>query len=459
MRMNFAVSRNRVKLLLVVLGVFGAALGGRAVFLYGLDALVWLAAGIAFVVVLIYPHIGLYVMLLLVPLENLVILERGATLVRVVGIAAFAAWVPSRLVRKELLRSLFESPLTMPMLVFLALCAISVLWSDFGAWRRAMVTYVQLVAWVFMVFDLVDSPRRLKQALFFFFLGAMVSAGFMVHESISGPAPSTLYYRPEGGQGDPNYSASTLLMVLPVVLSFVERRRGWQRLLGLASGVFLLAAVGFTVSRTALLVVPVLVASYLAMQSRHHSRAKLMLIVVLVLLATLPLWPWQRVEYRFTQVDLGRRFRRAEQGLQMFVKYPVLGRGLGKLTAQYDVLHDLFLEMLTQLGVPGLLAMIWIWAIAWRSLSKAQEGATMLQDEELLSLIPAIRVSVIVCLLFSLSLSTQVTRTLWLMFALAENCYRIVAGVISDRVGGVSVLQSGGLLVHDNHSAGYRSID
>ena len=117
-----------------------------------------------------------------------------------------------------------------------------------------------------------------------------------------------------------------------------------------------------------------------------------------------------------------------------------LGRGLGKSPSQYDVLHNLFLEMLTQLGMPGLLAMVWIWAVAWRSLSKAQEGATMLQDEELPSLIPAIRVSVIVCLLFSLSLSNQTTRTVWLMFALAESCCRTLAGVISDRKGGVSVL-------------------
>jgi O-antigen ligase len=98
------------------------------------------------------------------------------------------------------------------------------------------------------------------------------------------------------------------------------------------------------------------------------------------------------------------------------------------------VIHNLFLEIAAQLGLPGLLSMAWLWGTAWICLSRAYKEALLQQNGNLPSLINAIRVGLIVYLYFSLTLSTHKTRLMWLVLALGTVSYQVVRGTSADKV-------------------------
>jgi len=433
---------NRVTVLIVGLAIIGAPLMGVLVSSHGLDIFVWTAAGIAFFVVLVRPRVGLYAMLFLVPLQNLVILE-GGTLVRFVGMGVAGAWALSKLARGEPIRPLLKGPLVTPILVFLYLAGISVLWAEFTTWRVAMFSLVQLVVWVFILIDLIDSPQRLETALFSLLLGCLVSAGAIIYDFFRFSEAGGLLYRPEGGHGDPNYSSSTFLVILPFVIHWMRHRRGWQWLTGVGVVALLNLAAGLTVSRTALLIIAVLFAlQFISLTNERGGKVKYLMAIALVVLLVVPLLPWQHLDYRFSMawtgspaVDLGGRLWLAQIGWRRFLQSPIWGRGFGRIERNFAIYHNLFIQMMVELGIPGLLSMVWIWAVSWRSLSKARRGAMTLGEARLASLLSALRLSLVVYFLFSLTVSNDHVRTLWLMFALAEIGRRTVVKARAVREG------------------------
>jgi O-antigen ligase len=417
-----------------VLALAGSALVGWAVFLRGEAVFLGFVAAAGFALVITYPHFGLYAMLFLVPLQNVVVIGEGTTLVRVVGLTAGVVWGAAKVVKREPLRPLLTSPLTTPLLVFLGLAAISVSWSDFYTWRRDFTSYVQLVVMVFIVLDVIDSPRRLKEVLAVLFLGSLISAGIVLYNSLSVINPSYLWDRPEGGHGDPNFTASTFLTLMPIAFWLVLDGKGWRRLLGVVSAAFFLTAVGLTVSRTGLTAILLLVISYLALIS--EGRVKYLFLILVILLIVSPFLPWEKIQYRFEAPDLLERVVRFRHAWHVLRNYPLTGGGLGRegrRTVIY-VIHNLFLEIAAQLGLPGLLSMAWLWGTAWICLSRAYKEALLQQNGNLPSLINAIRVGLIVYLYFSLTLSTHKTRLMWLVLALGTVSYQVVRGTSADKV-------------------------
>jgi len=434
--MNIAALRTKWStLLLVGFVAIGTPLVGRAITSYGLDILVWLASGVALFVLVLYPRVGLYVILCLIPLQNLLIFEDGSTLIRFIGMVTFVAWAAQKLLKKEPFRPLLMEPLVAPMLAFVTICGISALRSDFHTWWSAMFTTIQLMVMVLILLDLIDSPKRLEEALFLLFFGNMISAGIIINALIRQSYIWSLYSysRPEGGQGDPNFSSSGFLVILPFLFFLIRHRSGWQRLVGLVGIVVSLLAIAATVSRTGLLLLILLIASQFGTISKLSNRLKFVLVITLMFLMTASLWPWQQIEYRFSitwsgpeTTTAGERVYLAKVALQNFIENPILGRGFGRMKWLYDPVHNAFLEILSELGLPGFVAFVWIWVVAWQSLAKAQKLASNLQNMDMFSLVSAIRLSLFIYLLFSLSVSNERVRMLWLMFALSEICYRLV---------------------------------
>jgi O-antigen ligase len=346
----------------------------------------------------------------------------------VVGLVTGVAWGASKLMKKEPIRELLALPLALPMLVFLFLAAVSISWSEFTTWRQDFATYVQLVVMVFIILDVIDSPKRLELVFLVLVLGCIISAAIINYDLIRPSAPSYLWYRPRGGDGDPNYTASTYLVVLPILFWFM-REGGWQRaLLGGGTAAFLLLAVGLTVSRTALVSIVFLLVVQLAMVRK--GRVTTLFAFILVFLSVAPLLPWERISYRFT-VRGFQRFSRFGYALSVFRQNPLIGAGLGHFPwkgnlTQPVVMHNLFVEMAVQLGLIGLLTMIWLWVVVWRHLSEASRLAAALSNNRVTSLVSAMRVSALMYLFFSMSLSTHQTRMMWLVLALGAACYRMV---------------------------------
>jgi len=439
--MNTAArTANRSTLLIVGLALMSISLAVALTPLYGLYALGWSALGVVFIVAVHYPRFGLYTLVFLIPLQNLVVFEGGSTLVRVIGAIVFVAWLAHKLSKKERFRPVLTGPLGVPMLVFVTICSTSALWSDYRAWREAMFTIIQLVAMVFVLLDLIDSPKRLEQALLVLLSGSLINGGVAIYRFVSQYTTWAFYSRAHGGGGDANFSSSVSLVALPFLFLLMRRRSGWQRFVGLLGTAVSLSAIAIMASRTVILLVPVLLILQFMAISKLSSKMKFLFGIVLIFLVIAPLWPWGNIEFRFSEMMAGEEISVEYQGgrawlakwaLGSFVENPILGLGLGRMKMRYDPIHNLFLEIAVQLGLPGLLSMAWIWLVAWRTLSKARRLASTLQNTEMFSLISAIRLSLSIYLLFSLTVSNERVRMLWLMFALAEICYRIVENLHS----------------------------
>ena len=372
-------------------------------------------------------------MVALMPVQYFLILDSGATIIRYVGWVVFAAWIAQKLLYKEPLNSVVAGPLVKPILAFLYLCLISALWSFSTTWNVAFFSYLQLVLWVFMIIDLIDSQPRLERLLFSLLIGILASAYILLQEFLTRQAGWEFGTVAEGGFGDRNTTAASFLYGIPFLFYWILEGSLWRKTLGIASVGLLLVGVGISASRTNLLILPLLLVLLARSMPNLSHKAHYVLIACLLLTISMYFWPWAQIEYRFSDIwaggtpeDLGGRIKTFDRAFEQFFRSPLLGRGLGSYRARYNIpAHNLFLEMAMQLGVFGLLAMVWIWVVAWRRLAAAHQRAQASNTSDLFLLIRAVRLSLTVYLLYSLSMSSQSERLLWFTFALSGVCYNL----------------------------------
>jgi len=428
---------------MIVPALFGALLAGAVVGILSSprasDLFKFVVVGAAVVAVLRSPRFGVYLIMVLVPLQYLTGLDTGATAIRYLGWITFAAWASQKLIRKEAFRPLLIGPLFQGIAAFLLLCLVSVLWSPFATWRTYIFTYIQLAGMVIVLVDLVDSRKRLEALLFFLYLGTMIGAGIAISEYLNLFPGWEFKGRALGGFGDGNYSSAAYMFILPYVFFSINNRPGWRRAIGLVSVPVLWTAVAVTASRTGLLSVPIwLLLQFRRLPKRRH-RILWILVVISITLLIAQFWPWAIIEYRFstawaggTPQDLGGRVKHWNYTLDKFVERPIMGHGLSSALGTWErfVPHNLFLQVAVRLGLLGLLAMLWILMVTWRSISVAYKRARAHGQMETVSLLCAVQDSMLIYLFFSLTLDTATSRMLWLTFALG----RIVLGLF----GGVS---------------------
>jgi hypothetical protein len=416
-----------VGLLLILMAISGAlfALRESSYVLYLLAASVCL-------VTLYSPRAGLYLMIFMAPLQYLVVLDSGITLVRLLGIVVFASWALRLPARKVATGAVLDHSLVLPMLAFLGACGLSVLWSDFDVWQTSMMTFLQLAAWMIVIVDLIDTKERLATSLLLLLLANLLSAGLSVQEFHTQVPGWQFGQRGLGGFGDPNYTSASLMVSAPFALYLIDRRRGWSRLFGVGSVSILLAGVAFAVSRAGILAILVLLVREL-MFRRQDSRLQSLFVFVLVALISAPLWPWANLSYRFSiawtggnLTDLGDRWGLLNEAWASIVRSPLTGSGLGysQLGGRL-VVHNLFAGLAVQIGVLGLLTMIWLWAAAWANLMTASERLAHDGLSDLSALVFSVQSSVVIYFFFSLTLSNESSRLLWLVFALSAVCFRL----------------------------------
>jgi O-antigen ligase len=445
-------------LLVALGGSVAAAIAGYAIGTQGIRPTWYLVPIPAIIFSMTGPLIGLYLMLFLEPLQYLVVFEGTTTLVRVIGVAVFIAWGALKLLKREPMR-LLAGPLTAPMIVLLYVCGISVLWSDFDTWRVSMLSYTQLVMWVFLLTDLINSPQRLERGLLLLILGAAVNAGSAIVEFYQYrehvPASALVAFRATGLSDDPNWVAWLSITILPFLFFMVTQRRGWQRLMGLIFTAVSMLAIGVSTSRAGLILLGLFVVLQL-ITWRSFKMTGSVFILALTFAAATYLLPWDNIMYRFsafqaedtTLSEVGLRGLLAQAAVKSFTQKPILGYGLGSrplganVTAygrwsvqiyykpggkmRGDSVHNQFLEMALQLGLLGLLPLAWLWVAAWQRTSKARKLASTLKDREALAFIIALRLCLFLCLVYGLAFSIQLSRLMWLIIALTEICYRLV---------------------------------
>jgi O-antigen ligase len=292
----------------------------------------------------------------------------------------------------------------LPLLSVLLIAALSAATSDLGglAWNAWLALLkAALIASLIVVH--VDSERRLEVALWCIAgsIGvlslAAIARGIAIGYpdswnlrlgGIGGPAGRFSAQWP-GGDGpmrDNNAFARVLLFSLPIAwaLCFRARVKG-SRALAAIAGAATLVALMVTFSRSGFVAVAA-VAAVAALEIRPlwKGAAALAGAVVLVYALTPSIYHDRIASTTLDDPSLRLRYGIWEQGLEMAASRPFLGVGIGTFTAHYAVTapppprssHNVFVEVLAEMGGLGLIAYLWLVGAAWWRLRRSTTSAS-----------------------------------------------------------------------------------
>ena len=358
---------------------------------YGIVA----ALGVAFVGAAVWDlTVGLVVFTGVSFLEVLNSSSNSSTsFMKLLGLLLFGSWYAHTLTtRSRPDRALATSP------VFFVACASLVAWSALSvAWADssgAALSSTSRYLLNILLFPIVLSGVRRREQLLWvlgaFVLGATISTlyGFATPAASAGQSG-----RLTGGIGDANEQAAVLVAAIPLAIGLaaaLRRRRGLQ-LIVLALAVLCLAGVVNTLSRGGLIALGAMMVAAVVFGGRWRWRAIVLLLVTVLgtgyyYFALAPLASKQRV----TMGDTSGRTDIWTVGWRMVQAHPITGVGSGNfqnaephflnapgsishaflIVDQPHVAHNIYLEVLADLGIPGLLAFLAIVAAAcWAAVS------------------------------------------------------------------------------------------
>jgi putative inorganic carbon (hco3(-)) transporter len=259
-------------------------------------------------------------------------------------------------------------------------------------------------------------------------------------------------FRITGPIGDPNFYAQLLIVIVPLALDrFLNERRLALRLLaGWALAVALLSII-FTFSRGGFLALAIIGLCWIARRSINP----LVLLLGLALAVSLaPIVPAGYTD-RITSLagvlpglegagiaDASLRGRMSENltALHIFSDHPVLGVGRGNYATHYTeyalragipvghtlAAHNLYLEIMAEMGVLGLLAFGLILWVAFRNLRESYQAFKLAGQLNHAALIEAFAIGLIGYLSASMFLHGAYIRSFWLLAGIAFALPKIV---------------------------------
>jgi len=434
-----------------------AALGAVS----GLDPELAIAASMAIVfmlVVLANLSLGLALFVFLAFLETLPSLG-GPTLTfaKAAGLVLAISWVAAVSSRQEHRPGfLSEHPgLSLLLVLFLAWSAISTVWADstsaaFTSTYRYALDAILLI----IVFAAVRERRHLTWVVAAFVAGATVAA---LYGLVIGPSPSASAERVAGTIGDPNQLAAVLVAgaVLAAGLGAASSRDSLLRAVAVAATFLCLAALVLTVSRGGLfaLVFTILVALPLAGRWRRRATVGALAVVFLIGAYLLLLAPFS-VQSRLSTAGSGSgRTDIWTVGWREVEAHPVAGVGSGNFkTASIHYLlqpgplerdefivdtpkvaHNVYLQILAELGVIGLVLFLCLIATSISAAVRAAREFALQGDRRMELLTRAVVIALAGLLVADFFISDQYSKQLWLLLGLGPALLAIAKRTTPDQ--------------------------
>jgi O-antigen ligase len=322
------------------------------------------------------------VLIFVIPLENTVMIGSIGTLSRMIGMLVAAVWLLAVVVEGELRRPGLFHGLVM---LFFAWSAISIFWSlDPPETVEMVTTYLQLLVFVYLLWDLYSTPMKIRAGLQAYVLGAHVAIMNILGNMLTGRTGSYSRYTVEGFNADT--AGLMLAIAMPMawglaMLQTREHRGGLLRWLNLAYIPLAFLGIALTATRTALIgTIPAILFAVASIGRLSPLRRLIVAsFVVAGVLAIVPLIPQTSVE-RFlttgTEISSGSLSGRGhiwKMGLQTFAQHPVLGVGAGAFRAAVGigkVAHNVFISVLVELGIVGLALFLGILGVAFANALK-----------------------------------------------------------------------------------------
>ncbi len=363
----------------------------------------------------------------------------AASFIKVAGLLLFGSWYAQRLVGTASTRGAvarIPANLVVCVVALASWSALSATWAESsGVALTSTLSFVLNMLLLPIVMVAVRRREHLYWVLAAFLAGAIISTAYGF---ISPPAVSQ--GRLEGGIGDANEQAAVLVAAIPIALALGNAmRRPALRLLCWGGGVFCLIGVFTTLSRGGLIALGCIMAAAVVFGGRWRGKAAALLAVTVLgtvtyYFAIAPLAARQRV----TSSTTSGRSDIWHVGWRMVEAHPIIGsgsgnfqeaaihyvQGIGSITNANlivdvpHVAHNVYLEMLADLGIPGLLAFLGVAGFSMLAVAKAARRFERQGDRDMELVARSMVLSLVAFMSADFFLSGQFSKQLWLTFAL-----------------------------------------
>ncbi len=363
---------------------------------------------------------------------------------KVAGLLLFTAWLVNRTTapREETRAVVARHPAMVASIVaWLGWGLISVLWAQSAS---AVLTQSYRYVLDLLLIPIVYSAVRNRRDVYVIVVGYLIGAAFSAVYGIVTPpaATSAAVGRLTGALGEANTEATVLVAALALALGLALAARRSPRLKAIAVVASALSFAGLmsTLSRAGLIAFGVMLVAGVVFGGRWRGAAMRLLIVgvVAVLGYFVVLAPSHAVN-RVTSADTSGRNDIWTVAWRAFEAHPLIGVGANNfqiVSAQYlqrpgqlpsaadyildspKVVHNIYLEQLTTLGIPGLILMLGIFITGVSSALKAAHIFERLGDRELELFSRCAILALFAFLAADFFASELVSKQLWLVFAL-----------------------------------------
>ncbi len=344
----------------------------------------------------------------------------------------------------------FKLPQT-KQLLFALLFLIILFFSSLMQWYDCKVSFLEVLKVIVLYFltaNLVKTRRQLFVVLFLLiFLGVIVAFnGMFKYIRGEGSALSYEITRAMSFEGNPNYLAVNLVLLIPLLIGLFSIQRSVRlRILYSSIVILFIAMIIFTFSRSGLLSLSVAVS--LTFLSFVFKRAKMLAVISLglIVLVIIPFLPPEYIERAGTITDLKEVSIRGRidgliVGFWMMKDHPFLGVGIGRWGAEYwpraitlpTILHkfsfyphNLLIEIGAQVGLIALTMFCCLYYFCFRDLRAAYHKFKEEENELMSTICRALEIGLLSFIVFALFASAIYLKILWLLLGLSVVMKRI----------------------------------
>jgi O-antigen ligase len=415
--------------------------------LAGIDPRIGLAVAmaVAFVTVVMADlSLGLCMYALLAFLN--IVPDAGGSFIsfdKVAGGLLALSWLAAVASRKDARRAFFSAhpQFSAVLLLFLAWVTLSMTWSpDLPAALQHVARYV-LSAFLFLiVFTAVRTRQHVRWLLGAFVLASTLSGAY----GLIAPPPPGEEDRLAGTIGEPNQLAAVLVAgtVIALALAVVEKGKPLLRIIYASAAGICLVATFLTLSRAGIIaLVLAMIAAVLAGGRWRPQAALTAFFVFLSLVGFFAFVATPHQRERVTQVGQGSTTGRSDiwtVGWRMVEAHPVRGVGVGQFEGQSvhyliapgtirrsdlivdqpKVAHNIYLHILAEMGVVGLVPFLLILGFALRCALLAAREFARRGDTAMDLVSRSVFVGLIGILSADFFASEQFSKQLWLLLGI-----------------------------------------